>query len=77
MSQTLEQTKEQIRSLFLGRAGIHGVGLSRKEKAIRLYVDPSHSADQAGTLEQVRKSAQPYEVIVVESVPPSATEAPS
>ena len=58
MSRTLEQVKEQIRSRFLGHGGIHGVGLSLKQKAIRLYVDPKRTVDCAGTLDQVRQSAE-------------------
>ena len=73
MSPTLQQVKEQIRSRFLGHAGIHAVGLSLKQGAIRLYVDPKRAADPAGTLEQVRQSAAPYEVIVVEEAPLSVT----
>src|SRR5262249_14253135 len=71
MSRTLEQVKEQIRSRFLGHGGIHGVGLSLKQKAIRLYVDPKRTAECAGALEQVRQSAEPFDVIVVEEEPPS------
>ena len=70
MSRTLEQVKEQIRSRFLGHGGIHGVGLSLKQKAIRLYVDPRRTGECAGTLDQVRKSAEPFGVIVVEEEPP-------
>src|SRR5947199_238595 len=59
MSRTLEQVKEQIRSRFLGHGGIHGVGLSLKQKAIRLYVDPRRAVECAGTLDLVRQSAEP------------------
>jgi hypothetical protein len=70
MSKTLEQVKEQIRSRFLGHGGIHGVGLSLKQKAIRLYVDPKQAGDCTSTLDQVRKSAEPFDVIVVEEESP-------
>jgi hypothetical protein len=56
----------------VAKAGNHGVGISRARKAIRVYVDRDTVAGQRTLLEQVRESAAPFPVIVVEEDPPKA-----
>jgi hypothetical protein len=65
MSQSLESVKNRLRQSYLGKGGIHGLGLSRAEKAIRVYVDAQAGADESEVIEQLRESARPYPVIVV------------
>lgn len=64
MGQSLEEVKDQLRRSFLGKGGIHGVGVSRAEHAIRVYVSPD-AIGQPVVLDQVREAAKPYPVIVV------------
>jgi hypothetical protein len=66
MPESIEQVKNRLRKSFLGKAGIHGVGVSRAKQAIQVYVSPGTSVNQADLLEQLRKSAGPFPVIVIE-----------
>jgi len=73
MPESIEAVKDRLRQSFLGKAGIHGVGLSRAEQAIRVYISSKAESDQADLLEQVCKSAVPFRVIVVKEEPPRIT----
>lgn len=64
MALSLEQVKSQVRRSFLGKGGIHGVGVSRAEGAIRLYVTRG-VGEEPDLLEQVREAARPYPVLVI------------
>jgi hypothetical protein len=66
MSGAIEEVKDRLRELFVGKAGIHGVGISRAQKAIRVYIDRDAGAEQGPLLEQIRASAAPFPVIVVQ-----------
>jgi hypothetical protein len=72
MSRSLEEVKDRVRELFVGKAGIHGVGISQARKAIRVYIDRAAGADQETVLEQIRESAAPFPVIVVQEDRPTA-----
>jgi hypothetical protein len=76
MSESIDAAKKRLRESFLGQAGIHGVGLSRKEKAIRVYVGPTKAEGRTAVLEQLRKSAEPFRVIVVEEDQPRINPGP-
>jgi hypothetical protein len=75
MPDKLEQTKSRIDRKFLGHGGIHGVGLQRSKKAVKLYVSKSHDKKFDSLLKQVREHAAPFEVIVVPSAPAVARPA--
>ena len=62
--ETLEQTKRRVRGSFLGRSGIHGVGISRQSQAIRVYVDEDCSVD-ADLLSALKNAANPFEVVLI------------
>ena len=70
MAEALDDAKARLRQEFLGRAGIHGLGVSRTEQAIRVYVSSEGGPDCAAALEELRLSAAPFPVIVVEEEPP-------
>jgi hypothetical protein len=65
MPESLEDVKNRLRQSFLGKAGIHGVGVSRARQAIQVYLSPDAGTDQTDLLEQLRKSAAPFPVIVI------------
>lgn len=64
MDRTLEETKNDLRESFLGKGGIHGIGMSRSDRVIRIYTDP-HATGQTDLLNEVREAAKPYSVIIV------------
>lgn len=73
MAESLEDVKNRLRESFVGKGGIHGVGLSRSKQAIRVYIHPDDNANRAALLDQVQKSAQPFPVIVVKEERPQIT----
>lgn len=73
MTPSLEDVKNRLRESYLGRGGIHGVGLSRARQAIRVYVSSQAASEQPDVLEQLRDSAKPFPIIVVEEERPRLT----
>lgn len=73
MDKTLDEIKEALSDKYLGQAGIHGIGLSRTENAIRVYLQESPDEEQQRVLKGVETDASPYKIIVVPSVRPSLT----
>ena len=65
MPNSIDEVKDRLRSSYLGKAGIHGVGVSRAEHAIRVYVSPQHDVEQSDILALMRECASPFPVIVV------------
>jgi hypothetical protein len=65
MSQSLEKVKDRLRRSYLGKGGVHAVGLSRARQAIRVYVSSEAPPEQSDVLDQLRESAKPFPVIVV------------
>jgi hypothetical protein len=52
MMETLEEVKDRLKGGYLGKAGIHGLGISRAQGAIRVYISPGSGLDQTDVLEQ-------------------------
>lgn len=73
MPETLESVKDRISKRYLGKAGIHAVGVRRSANAITVYVESISDAQQAETreqtLESLRKDASPYAVLTKHAVP--------
>ena len=76
MADRLEETKDKLDRQFLGRGGIHSVGLRRSKQAVTVYMSPDAPGDRDQTLNEVRKQAAPFEVIVIEDEPAVAQPAP-
>jgi hypothetical protein len=66
METSLENTKRQLSAKYLGRAGIHGIGLSQARNAVRVHVSPGTAQDAAGSsvLDALKRDAAPYDVLV-------------
>lgn len=71
MSKSLDEVKKHISSKYLGKAGIHSVGVSRAENALRLYVDADAEDALTHVLTEIEKEAAPFKVIPVKSDRPS------
>jgi hypothetical protein len=65
MSHSLEEAKNRLRQAYLGRGGIHAVGVSRAEQALRVYVSPQAVPGQPEVLAELREAAKPFPIIVV------------
>jgi hypothetical protein len=71
MSKSIDDVKQRISQDFLGRAGIHGVGIRRSEDAIYLYVTPQRHPDRGQVMDEIRKIAAPFRVTWVEADAPT------
>ncbi|HEU0146556.1 MAG TPA: hypothetical protein VFR21_06725 [Bradyrhizobium sp.] len=64
----LESKKQRLSQKFLGKQGLHGLGLSRAENAVKVHLEraqsPEHMASQDALLEEIRREAAPYPLIV-------------
>jgi hypothetical protein len=67
---TLKDARERLKKKWLGKHGIHGVGLSRAENAIKLYVGPDSEIDSSELWLRIEKEAAPFRVIVVREEQP-------
>lgn len=61
---TLEEKKRSLGD-FLGRGGVHGLGLSRAQQAIKVYLDQRPHTDEAATLAELQRLAAPYGIVVI------------
>lgn len=73
MDEPLDKIKERVTREYLGKAGIHGVGISRSKNALRIYVEPDSSLEQKELLEEIEKKATPYKVLKVVEEKPTIT----
>jgi hypothetical protein len=62
----LEAAKSLVREKYLGKAGIHGVGLRRSKEAVTLYVDPTDQPERQELLRSIEKEIEPVKLLVVE-----------
>jgi hypothetical protein len=73
MSETLDEVKRRIAHKYLGKAGIHGVGIRRSQNALNVYMGADPSLDQKQLLKEIEREAAPYKVIVTQEERPSIT----
>lgn len=70
MPDPLEALKQQLADRYLGKAGIHGLGISRARGEIRVYVSPEPHPDRGSLLAELRDEAAPHELIVIQEERP-------
>jgi hypothetical protein len=73
MAEPLEAVKVRLREQYLGKAGIHGIGVSHADGAIRVYLHETGHPDRDTVLQRIREDAAPYNVRVIDEQAPSAT----
>jgi hypothetical protein len=73
MDDPLIELKRRIRNDYLGRGGIHGIGVSRSQNAISVYVDKDAVVDPV-LLDDLARRAEPYAVLLVRQDKSSTTE---
>ena len=70
MGKTLWEVKEELKQHFLGKHGVHGIGMSHAEGAIRLYVDSDTEIQKISVLNEIKQQASPFPVIVIKEERP-------
>lgn len=69
----LEDVKSLISGKYLGKAGIHGVGMRRSKSAVTVYVDPGDRPDRKEVLGLIEKEIKPFNLLVIEEGQASIT----
>lgn len=67
MSKSLDEVKKHVSRKYLGRAGIHSVGISRAENALRVYVDAEAEDALKDVLSEIEKEAAPFKIVPIKS----------
>ncbi len=70
MTESLQAAKDRLKARYMGKAGVHGFGISRTHNAIRVYVTPGAGAETESVLAQLAAEADPFTVLVVREEPP-------
>jgi len=73
VSESLDEIKKRVAAKFLGKSGIHSIGISRAENSVRVYLEPESDNEVEEVLEQIRAEAAPYKVVHIASERPSIT----
>lgn len=72
MARTIDSVKKKLSEAFLGRGGVHAIGIRRPQNAIVLYLHAPASAERDRVIEEARRAAAPFAVVVVEEGSPTA-----
>jgi hypothetical protein len=67
VSKSLDEVKKHVSRKYLGRAGIHSVGISRAENALRVYVDAEAEDALKDVLSEIEKEAAPFKIVPIKS----------
>lgn len=70
MDDPLQDAKRRISGRYLGRGGIHGIGLRRSEQGIVVYLEPGAAAVEGPLLREIEREAAPFRLILVHEPPP-------
>ncbi len=65
MERTLEAVKAAVSGKYLGRAGIHGIGMRRSQNALMVYLHAGDQGEQARLLREIEAEAEPYRVVAI------------
>ena len=63
---SLDEIKDDISKKYLGKAGIHGVGIRRKANALCIYTDSETDVEQKAVLQKIEKEAAPFRVVNIQ-----------
>ena len=70
MTDELRGMKDRLARRFLGRAGVHGLGVRRRENVICVYADAEDTEALRVVLAEIQKEAAPFRVLVIREPPP-------
>lgn len=57
---------------YLGKGGIHGVGVRSSSDALTVYISPGSGEQNQELLQDLKADAAPFKVLFVEEEPPKA-----
>jgi len=73
VSESLDEIKARVAKRFLGKSGIHSIGISRADNTLRVYLEAEPDSELEELLKQIRAEAAPYEVVDIASERASIT----
>lgn len=72
-TQPISVVKSILQVQFLGKHGVHGVGLDHTNNIINIYVTKNNNSDQKKLLEDISNLAQSHSVRIISEDPPNYT----
>lgn len=72
MARSLDDVKDRVSEKYLGRAGIHGVGIRRSQETLMVYLHSGDPGEQARVLREIEAEAAPYPVVALTEEGPVA-----
>ena len=72
MDTSLDEVKRVLSDEYLGKGGLHAVGVRRSSNAVAVYTSAPDTPERRAVIDEVRDRATPYPVIVVEEGAPRA-----
>ena len=73
MDETLDQLKGRLSLKYLGKVGIHAIGI-RAGSVISVYYSGSHSEERSMVFEQLQRDAAQVPVLLFDESPPEAAQ---
>lgn len=67
---SLDDVKVKLRQSYLGKGGIHALGVSRATPSIQVYVSPE-ADEESELIGQMREAAKPYPLVIIREERPS------
>jgi hypothetical protein len=69
INHTLSDTKKKVQDAFLGKYGIHGVGIKQSNNTVRIYI-AEESEDLKASMESLASMCSPFSLeLIVEEEP--------
>ena len=73
MDESIDDVKRRLARKYLGRCGIHGMGVRRSHSSICVYVHSDPSKEQTSILEEISRDAAPYKLMIIREQAPKTT----
>jgi hypothetical protein len=74
MQETIEKTKSRLSREFLGRDGVHAVGLRRAESTIVVYASGLGPKERAALQRRLTAAALPHRTKLIDAMPPTIAD---
>ena len=69
-NKSLDAIRKLVSRKYIGKVGIHGIGVRRKSNAICVYLSSNSNPEQKLVLEDIEREVVPYEVLRIEEDQP-------
>lgn len=63
--ESIDDIKRRLSLKYIGKFGVHGIGVSRSQNIIKVYVDQDSEIESHDILSTVEKEASPCRVLVI------------